>query len=628
LRHTLSAPTGVERDLIDAAVAVNEAPTLDDAFAILARTGLDLSGADAVTIASWDADRSTGFVRAAVGDAVGHRGLRIPADRATRTVLKGTPYVGPPEVDGALLEVRPYLLEMSTIVRVGLETPASRVTLQASYRSETSQDGLEAVASMLETLIRLTSIAERAQREQGEARLDSVLEATSDAVALTVGNRCIPNTAARRLLAIPHGEDLHLHLVAPRTLDGVPLPSEPNRLGGAKTLQTDQGNRFRLRATALDGRELVIDGSSSPLEDGAVIVFRDVTDEYEREFVTEQYLRALFDTIPTAINVIDPETGEVLSANRRFLALVGLELDQVAGCVPPYPWWGENEVLGDPSARSLDRIYRHASGRPVPVHIDANPIVGADGSTVAHLGLISDLSERRRFEKQLVQSGKLAAIGELAAGVAHEINNPLFAILGLTEFLLKEASPGSKAHSRLELIQQTGIEIKEIVRALLDFARENAEERHLVVLEDVVRATLDLVDRTNAHKGVELVARYDGSLATVSASPNQLKQIFLNLIANARQAMPAGGTVTVEVRAEGNHVLATITDDGPGLEPAVAERIFEPFFTTKRSTGGTGLGLSVSLGIAESHGGSLTVESEHGEGAAFTLQLPIAEAVA
>jgi two-component system, NtrC family, sensor kinase len=229
------------------------------------------------------------------------------------------------------------------------------------------------------------------------------------------------------------------------------------------------------------------------------------------------------------------------------------------------------------------------------------------------------------MQQQLVQSGKLAAIGELAAGVAHEINNPLFAILGLTEFLLKESEEGSKAHTRLELIQQTGLEIKEIVRALLDFARENAEERHDVSLEDVVRSTVDLVRRTNAHKGVELVDDYDGSDVCVNASPNQLKQIFLNLIANARQAMPAGGTVSVDVRRVGDLAIATVSDDGPGIEPALVERIFEPFFTTKRVTGGTGLGLSVSLGIAEAHGGQLTVTTEPGRGATFTLCLPIAE---
>jgi len=238
---------------------------------------------------------------------------------------------------------------------------------------------------------------------------------------------------------------------------------------------------------------------------------------------------------------------------------------------------------------------------------------------------VNDVSEKRRLDQQLVQSGKLAAIGELAAGVAHEINNPLFAILGLTEFLLKEAEPASKAEQRLLLIQQTGLEIKEIVRALLDFARENAEERHVVALDDVVRSTVDLVRRTNAHKAIEIVDTYCNDGALVSASPNQLKQIFLNLIANARQAMPNGGSVRIQVHRDGGHVIAVVSDDGPGIDPGTLERIFEPFFTTKRLTGGTGLGLSVSLGIAESHGGTLTAASERGHGAAFTLRLPIAE---
>ena len=139
------------------------------------------------------------------------------------------------------------------------------------------------------------------------------------------------------------------------------------------------------------------------------------------------------------------------------------------------------------------------------------------------------------------------------------------------------------------------------------------------------RSTVDLVRRTNSHKGVELVDTYDESCAAVNASPNQLKQIFLNLIANARQAMPNGGTVAIDVREDGPVVVTTVRDDGPGIEPAALDRIFEPFFTTKRAAGGTGLGLSVSLGIVESHGGTLTVSSELGRGTEFVLRLPLAQ---
>jgi len=235
----------------------------------------------------------------------------------------------------------------------------------------------------------------------------------------------------------------------------------------------------------------------------------------------------------------------------------------------------------------------------------------------------ASLLELDRQLQQLVQIGKLAATGELAAGAAHEINNPLFAILGLREFLLKETEPGSKAHERLELVRQSSLEIKEIVRGLLDFARESPAERREVALEEVVRSTVDLVRRTSADRSVELVDSYETSGALVDASPNQLKQIVLNLISNARQAMPDGGTIAVDVRAETGFAVATVRDEGRGIDLNVIGRIFEPFFTTNRDTGGTGLGLAVSRRIAESHGGALTVRSETGAGAEFTLRLPI-----
>jgi PAS domain S-box-containing protein len=331
----------------------------------------------------------------------------------------------------------------------------------------------------------------------------------------------------------------------------------------------------------------------------------------------------LFDSLPIPFLVGRAADRRVLAANTAFLDLIGYDLDEVLGATPPFPWWtGEADVnVGFTPGSVVTRTYRCKDGRSLVVEVTSHGF--ADDLL---LGIVTDLTERRQLDQQLVQSGKLAAIGELAAGVAHEINNPLFAILGLTEFLLKEAEEGSLTRHRLELIQETGLEIKEIVRALLDFARENAEERQFLRVEDVVHSTVDLVRRTNAHKGVELVDSYEAPDAYVLASPNQLKQILLNLIANARQAMPLGGTVHVEVTVLGAHALVTVADDGPGISPALLSRIFEPFFTTKRDVGGTGLGLSVSLGIAELHGGTLVAASELGAGARFTLRLPLAEA--
>jgi two-component system NtrC family sensor kinase len=223
------------------------------------------------------------------------------------------------------------------------------------------------------------------------------------------------------------------------------------------------------------------------------------------------------------------------------------------------------------------------------------------------------------YERQLVENGKLVAIGELAAGVAHEINNPLFAILALSEFLLKELEPGTRSYERVELIQTTGLEIKEIVRGLLDFGREGGEERSTIALDQVVRQTVALVRRTNAQKGISIVERYEGPLF-VDASSGQVKQVLLNLLGNARHATPDGGRIVVSVRRSDTEALVSIADSGPGVDESVRDRIFEPFFTTRRGAG-AGLGLAVSLGIAQAHGGTIVLEPDT-RGATFTLRLP------
>jgi PAS domain S-box-containing protein len=623
---TLSADLARQHELIDAAIAVNEAPTIDDAFQVLADAGITLLGAEHLAVVVWSSDLSTGVLRAGSGMSASTVGVDVPADEHTiEALISGEPYVGSPVMGGLPAHVREDFDGVKTVVRVPFVAESVRATFHASWHTALDDSEAAEAVSILRTLTRLTTLAERSLREREQETFDSILDGVADGVVLSSPQRVMLNAAASRILAMD-AETFSLADLNPRQLDGTPYEVVPGRILGHATIESGEGSRFRVRATSGDGRELVLDGSVSPVgERGAAIVFRDVTDEHRANVLNRQTLQALFDAMPTAISVADPETHRLVTVNRAFSELVARPVDEIVGLTPPFPWWEPGEDLdgGFAVGNRIERVYRLPDGRPQPVQLSVHSIPGEDGEPALLLALIEDTSEERRMQQQLVQSGKLAAIGELAAGVAHEINNPLFAILGLTEFLVKEAEPGSKAMQRLELIQQTGLEIKEIVRALLDFARENAEERHLVPLEEVVQATVDLVRRTNAHKGVELVDSYDASGVQVVASPNQLKQIFLNLIANARQAMPNGGTVKIDVRRDGAWVLATVSDDGPGMEPTVLERIFEPFFTTKRVTGGTGLGLSVSLGIAEAHGGSLTASSEPGRGATFTLRLPI-----
>ncbi len=627
--HTITLPVkpAGQHELIDAVIAVNEAPTLAGAFQILAQTGLELLGADHFWVVLWSDDLSTGEIAASAGGAQSWLGDQIPVDGPLiESITTGEPYAGPPTHDGSKPELAARYGELATIVRVPLLTESCRATFHVGWKVPLAGADATEAALLLTTLTRLTTLAERTLREREQARLVNVLDGVADGVVLASGGRATLNGAARAILGVDQDAEFHTAMFDPRALDGTPCDFAFERLHGRTSIQPADGDRFTIRARSLDGRELVLSGSVSPTASGAVIVFRDVTDEHVQNQLKQETLNALFDAIPTAISVAHAETHQIVAVNRAFCELVGRSGTELVGLRPPFPWWGEDEDQFDRGfipGTSIDRVYRRPDGRPSPAHLTVHSIPGDDGETALILALIEDLAEERRMQQQLVQSGKLAAIGELAAGVAHEINNPLFAILGLTEFLLKESEPGSKAHTRLELIQQTGIEIKEIVRALLDFARENAEDRHVVSLEDVVRSTVDLVRRTNANKGVELVDSYGASDIPVYASSNQLKQIFLNLIANARQAMPNGGTITIDVRREGLNAIATVTDDGPGMPESVSQRIFEPFFTTKRLTGGTGLGLSVSLGIAEAHGGQLTVTSDPGAGSTFTLCLPI-----
>lgn len=231
-------------------------------------------------------------------------------------------------------------------------------------------------------------------------------------------------------------------------------------------------------------------------------------------------------------------------------------------------------------------------------------------------------------DEQLVQTAKLAALGALVRGAAHEINNPLFGILGLVEFLLTEVEPGSKTHERVQLIDASGHDIKQIVQVLLGFAREHPREDGVVELEQAAAVAVELLRCTNAAKTIEIHERYASEPLHVDGSSHRLAQLFLHLLLNAQEALEAGGTITIALAHEGDWALASVTDTGPGLRPEVLARAFEPFFTTKREPLGSGLGLTAARQIAREHGGDLVVVPANGRGTSVVLRLPAVEAAA
>lgn len=241
-------------------------------------------------------------------------------------------------------------------------------------------------------------------------------------------------------------------------------------------------------------------------------------------------------------------------------------------------------------------------------------------------------AELEEAQQQFIRAGKLAALGEMAAGVAHEINNPMSAVMGFAELALREVERrrgngrGGEDMDRLakylQTIDRQAKRCRTIVRHLLDFARASPVSFEAVDIHRVLDETLEMVAYQLRGAQVEVVKDLDHTLSPVRGNVNQLQQVFTNLILNAQQAMPKGGTLTLRTRWTTEGMIAVdVADTGHGIPPEIRDRIFDPFFTTRQQEKGTGLGLSVSYGIVQSHGGTLTFVSEVGVGTTFTITL-------
>jgi len=233
---------------------------------------------------------------------------------------------------------------------------------------------------------------------------------------------------------------------------------------------------------------------------------------------------------------------------------------------------------------------------------------------------------RRRTEEELRESERLAMIGRLAAGIAHEINNPLGGILLISKILLRKTEQGGAERENLERITRDAERCQKIVRGLLDFARQREPKAKPMNVEDVVEQSLSLLENQHSFQEIDTVKRLDGDLPFVFADASQIQQVFVNILVNAVDAMKGKGTLTITSKrsGDGNHVVVEFADTGPGIPKEDIERVFEPFFTTKEVGKGTGLGLSISHGIIKRHGGSIKVHSD-GRGMVFAVSLPVAE---
>jgi signal transduction histidine kinase len=258
----------------------------------------------------------------------------------------------------------------------------------------------------------------------------------------------------------------------------------------------------------------------------------------------------------------------------------------------------------------LDDLPRTFSPDDIALLERFTPLAAAalENSRLVH-DLQQQMEQLKAAQAQLVQSAKLAAVGELAAGVAHEINNPLAGILAYAELLLRDQPPDAPMRDALAVIVKQTLRARAIVRNLMDFARQTKPQRQPADISLVLSQTVDLVRQLLERRGVVIEEDYALDLGQLTVDSGQMKQVFLNLITNAVQAMPQGGTLSLRTARVRDEVAVSVSDTGQGVPPELQERIFEPFFTTKPVGEGTGLGLSISLGIVKEHGGRITVDS-------------------
>ena len=359
--------------------------------------------------------------------------------------------------------------------------------------------------------------------------------------------------------------------------------------------------------------------------------------EIERRLREEQeFVRRLIACFPDIIVVLDTH-GRYTFASPRVQEFLGYGSEEYIGEnleARPHPEDRETVIQffrslisGKRAFGSVEYRTRHKDGRWRTFRANASPLTDAEGKVIGVVASARDVTESKRLEQQLLQSEKLAAIGQMVSGVAHELNNPLTAILGVSD-LLHEHATDDTSRRHIALVQKQARKAAELVQGLLTFSQPSRLKSQQVRLEDMIARALELQRDSLAARNITVDFQMEDGLPLIAADPNHMVQVFVNLFTNAEQAIASArdhGRMVIRVRESEQKLQVVIDDDGPGITPDIRSKVFDPFFTTHRASGGAGLGLTICLVIVKDHGGTIEALPSPEGGARFRILLPASE---
>ena len=427
------------------------------------------------------------------------------------------------------------------------------------------------------------------------------------------------------------------------------VAESPSDRGNGKALQ---GSRFNMFARPQSGRTIAVIGLGRTLggdflssEDvelleslasyiGIALQNASLYSRLEEKIGEFERLKEFNENIVESINVgifaLDLN-DRVESWNAQMEAMYALSRSEALGQELRFVFPLEfiEAIEGFRNEPGVHHLYKFPlttrAGEQRTANIAIAPLLSRDFVPVGRIVLVDDITERVALESQLAQADKLSSIGLLAAGVAHEINTPLAVISSYAQMLGKQLRADARLGPVLEKITQQSFRASEIANGLLNFSRTSTTEFRSTDLNQVIRDTLSLLEHQFKTAQIHVDLELAGELPAINGNPGKLQQVFLNLLLNAKEAMPGGGRVRVATLVNG-HVEAIVADSGSGIAPENMKRIYDPFFTTKNMPGekrGTGLGLAVSYGIIQEHAGKIQVESAVGAGTTFHLEFPL-----